>query len=64
MTTVLDGKGRVVIPQRLRDKLNLHTGDDFTITTEAGAVLLKKIPAEPPPNKLEKKAKGRGLRPS
>lgn len=63
MTTVLDGKGRAVIPYQIRDQLNLRTGDDFTIRIEAGAVVLKKIPAEPPPTRLEKKRKGRGLRP-
>ncbi len=64
MTTVLSTKGQLIIPLRIREQLKLRPGDDFTIRVDAGAVVLKKIQPDPPKTRLEKKKKGRGLRPT
>ncbi len=63
MTTVLSTKGQIIIPATIRTQLKLRPGDDFTITTDAGAVVLRKIQPLAPKVRIERKQKGRGLRP-
>lgn len=63
MTTVLSTKGQIIIPATIRTQLKLRPGDDFVITIDAGRVVLKKIEPDPPKVRIERKQKGRGLRP-
>ena len=62
MTTSMSVNGQIVIPAPIRERLKLGKGDDFTVTEQAGGVLLKKIQPDPPPNKFDRKKSG-GLRP-
>ena len=43
MLTTLSGKGQVVIPQAIREKFNLQTGDNFIIAAKNDIIILKKI---------------------
>lgn len=63
MTTVLSTKGQLIIPQKIRDALNLRAGDDFTIRVDAGAIVLEKIRPPAPKTKTAKPNK-KGIRPS
>ena len=38
-TTKLSSKGQVVIPEEIRNKMNLHTGDQFLVVAEQGVVI-------------------------
>ncbi|OGV25955.1 MAG: hypothetical protein A3F18_03400 [Legionellales bacterium RIFCSPHIGHO2_12_FULL_37_14] len=66
-TTKLSSKGQVVIPEEIRNKMNLHTGDQFLVVAEQGVVILKTI--APPAldeytqliSKVRKAAKHAGL---
>ena len=42
-TTKLSSKGQIVIPETIRHKLDLHTGDQFVVVAEKGVVILKII---------------------
>jgi AbrB family transcriptional regulator (stage V sporulation protein T) len=42
--TKVDGKGRVVLPNEIRRKLGINTGDEFVIDELGpGAIVLKKV---------------------
>lgn len=42
-TTKLSSKGQVVIPENIRVKIGLHTGDQFVIVADKDVVILKII---------------------
>ena len=42
-TTKLSSKGQVVIPEEVRNRLGLKTGDQFVVVGEDDAVILKSI---------------------
>ena len=42
-TTKLSSKGQVVIPEEIRDRLNLKEGDQFVVMGQGDAVILKTI---------------------
>lgn len=42
-TTKLSSKGQVVIPENIRIKIGLHTGDQFVIVADKDVVILKII---------------------
>lgn len=68
--TSLSSRGQVVIPQGIRDSLNLHEGEKFVVIGEDDTILLKKleVPSFKGFDKLLKKtrdfAKKKGLKPS
>ena len=41
--TSLSSRGQVVIPQGVRDKLNLHEGEKFVVIGEDDTIVLKKL---------------------
>ena len=41
--TSLSSRGQVVIPQEVRDKLKLHTGEKFIVIGEDDTIILKKL---------------------
>lgn len=41
--TSLSSRGQIVIPQGVRDKLNLHEGEKFVVIGENDIILLKKL---------------------
>ena len=44
MTTSLATKGQIVIPKRIRDKLDLRPGDDFDVSVEeTGGIVLRPL---------------------
>ena len=49
-TTRLSSKGQVVIPEEIRERLNLETGTQFVVVGEGDAVILRVIS---PPSKAE-----------
>jgi len=42
-TTTLSSRGQIVLPQDVREKLNLNEGDKFLVMAEADTVILKAI---------------------
>ncbi len=42
-TTKLSSKGQIVIPEDVRDKIGLHTGDQFVVVADKDVVILKVI---------------------
>jgi len=42
-TTKLSSKGQVVIPEEIRQKMGLTTGDQFVVVSEKDVVILKTI---------------------
>ncbi len=44
-TTRLSSKGQVVIPEQVRNRLGLKTGDQFVVVGKDDAVILKSITA-------------------
>lgn len=40
-TTKMSSKGQVVIPEDIRDKMGLHSGDQFLVLAEKDVVILK-----------------------
>ncbi|MEI6262189.1 MAG: AbrB/MazE/SpoVT family DNA-binding domain-containing protein [Deltaproteobacteria bacterium] len=42
-TTKMSSKGQVVIPEKIRKRLNLHTGMQFVVVGENNVVILKAI---------------------
>lgn len=40
-TTKMSSKGQVVIPEDIRDKMGLHSGDQFLVLAENDVVILK-----------------------
>jgi len=42
-TTKLSSKGQIVIPEEIRQKMGLHTGDQFVVIAEGSVVILKTI---------------------
>ena len=40
-TTKMSSKGQVVIPEDIRDKMGLHSGDQFLVFAEKDVVILK-----------------------
>ncbi|MDP1574557.1 MAG: AbrB/MazE/SpoVT family DNA-binding domain-containing protein [Coxiellaceae bacterium] len=66
-TTKMSSKGQVVIPEDIRDKMGLHSGDQFLVLAEKDVVILK-IVTRPSMNeyknlitKARKSAKAAGL---
>ena len=66
-TTKMSSKGQVVIPEDIRDKMGLHSGDQFLVLAEKDVVILK-IVTRPNMNeyknlitKARKSAKAAGL---
>jgi len=68
VTTKLSSKGQVVIPENIRKKLHLKTGDQFVVVGDKDVVILKNIS---PPTidefdellaKARKSAKNAGLK--
>ena len=48
MTTVLSQKGQIVLPTSIRERLELHPGDDFEIFVEDDdTIMLKRISTPP-----------------
>lgn len=41
--TCLSSKGQVVIPQELRERLQLHSGEKFVVLGEDDTIILKKL---------------------
>ncbi|MBS3071591.1 AbrB/MazE/SpoVT family DNA-binding domain-containing protein [Candidatus Pacearchaeota archaeon] len=41
--TSISSRGQVVIPQSLRDKLNIHEGEKFVVIGEDNTIVLKKL---------------------
>jgi len=44
-TTKLSSKGQIVIPEKIRKRLHLTTGDQFIVSAEEDVVILKRITA-------------------
>lgn len=42
-TTKLSSRGQIVIPEDVRDKVGLHTGDQFVVVADKDVVILKVI---------------------
>lgn len=42
-TTKLSSKGQVVIPEDIRNRLHLHSGDQFLVIAEEDVIILKTI---------------------
>lgn len=42
-TTKISSKGQVVIPEEIRQRLNLHPGDKFVVVGNRDAIVLKMI---------------------
>ena len=42
-TTKLSSKGQIVIPEEIRNKMKLHSGDQFLVFAENDVVILKTI---------------------
>ncbi|MFO8016800.1 MAG: AbrB/MazE/SpoVT family DNA-binding domain-containing protein [Candidatus Woesearchaeota archaeon] len=67
--TSLSSRGQVVIPEELREKMNLKKGEKFVVIGENGTILLKRIdmPSSKDFDKLLKKtqefAKNKGIKP-
>ena len=40
-TTKMSSKGQIVIPENIRDKMGLHSGDQFLVLAEKDVVILK-----------------------
>ena len=66
-TTKMSSRGQVVIPEDIRDKMGLHSGDQFLVLAEKDVVILK-IVARPSMSeyknlitKARKSAKAAGL---
>lgn len=66
-TTKMSSKGQVVIPEDIRDKMGLHSGDQFLVLAEKDVVILK-IVTRPSMNeyksliiKARKSAKASGM---
>ncbi len=51
MQAVVDSKGRIVLPKKVREKLGLREGDKVVITLEKSGILIKKL--EDPEKVLE-----------
>jgi|TARA_Y100000310_G_scaffold121846_1_gene120544 antitoxin PrlF len=68
--TSISSRGQVVIPQEVRERLHLHSGEKFVVIGEDNTIVLKKleIPSFKGFDKLLKKtrefAKKRGLKKS
>ena len=68
--TSISSRGQVVIPQGLRNRMRIHTGEKFVVIGENNTILLKKLemPSFNGINKLLKKtnefAKKKGLKES
>jgi len=45
--TRLDDRGRVIIPAEAREKLGLKPGSEVDMSVEGGALVLKRVIAEP-----------------
>lgn len=43
-TTKLSSKGQIVIPEIIRHRMDLHTGDQFVVLADKDVVILKIIP--------------------
>ena len=43
--TSVSSRGQIVIPQRLRDKMNIMEGEKFVVIGEDGTIVLKKLEA-------------------
>ncbi len=41
--TSLSSRGQIVIPQGVRDRLNLHSGEKFVVLGEDDTIVLKKL---------------------
>ena len=57
--TSVSSRGQVVIPQSLRDKMGIHTGEKFVVIGEDNTIVLKKleIPSFKGVDKLLKKTR-------
>jgi len=68
--TSVSSRGQVVIPQSLRDRMKIHTGEKFVVIGENNTIVLKKLemPSFSGIDKLLKKtrdfAKKRGIKES
>ncbi len=68
--TSVSSRGQVVIPQNLRDKMRIHTGEKFVVIGENNTIILKKLemPSFSGIDKLLKKtrdfAKNKGIKDS
>lgn len=47
MTTVLEQKGQLVLPQAVRDELHLHAGDGLEVFVEDGEIVLRPLATSP-----------------
>lgn len=43
MLTIVSSKGQIVIPKKVRKKLDIKDGNVFTITERKGLIVLKKL---------------------
>jgi len=41
--TSVSSRGQIVIPQGLRNKMNIHTGEKFVVIGEENTIVLKKL---------------------
>ncbi len=48
MTTVLSGKGQIVLPSAVRDQLDLHPGDDFEVAVDDDDTITLRRISRPP----------------
>lgn len=66
--TSVSSRGQVVIPQSLRDRMKIHTGEKFVVIGEDNTIVLRKLemPSFSGIDKLLKKtrdfAKGKGIK--
>jgi AbrB family looped-hinge helix DNA binding protein len=51
--TRLSSKGQIVLPNEIREKLNLEKGTIFAITTSNGMIILRKMETGMKPEDLE-----------
>lgn len=42
-TTRLSSKGQLIIPEAIRDKMGLKSGDEFVVVSEGDVIMLKSI---------------------
>ena len=51
--TVRRGKLTIVLSDDVREKLDVHDGDELEVTSEGGRIVLTPVPEEPLPGELE-----------
>lgn len=55
LTATVDDRGRITLPKQLREKLQLHSGDELVIKEEQGIIHISR--KFQPPEKIKSKRK-------